>query len=110
MQCKQECLWTATRCQVQVLYYSAVKYTVILRSYVVVNFGTGYVSRDDVSRGTCSYKRNSKMGRVVPNCFNQDLKIYIKRIRNMQANDTLRRRDFLRNCGPFIWITFVIQQ
>jgi hypothetical protein len=27
MQCKQECLWTATRFQVQVLYYSAVKYS-----------------------------------------------------------------------------------
>jgi len=27
MQCKQECLWTAARCQVQVLCYSAVKYS-----------------------------------------------------------------------------------
>ena len=55
LQCKQECLWTAKCCQVQVLYY-------FHRSYVLVNFSTGYVSRDDVSRGRCSYKRNSKMG------------------------------------------------
>jgi len=48
-------------------------YAVILLSYVIVNFGTGCVSRDDVTRGRCSYKRNSEVGRVVPNCFNQDV-------------------------------------
>ena len=79
MQCKQKCSWTATRCLVQVLYYSAVSYTVILRSYVVVSFGTGNCSRDDLSRSRCSYKRNSRMRRVVTNYFNQDLKIYKSR-------------------------------
>jgi len=47
------------------------------------------------------------MGRVVPNCFNQDLKIYKKRFRNVAS-----KWQFKEGFPPemrFIWIIFIIQ-
>lgn len=40
---------------------------VIPRCYVVAGAKTGVISREDVSRESSSYKRNIKIGRLVPN-------------------------------------------